>query len=148
MCSQSHLQVLLEHVVRPIKNTMPPRKGKALMEKLKSRNMVEEDEDFPNDDEEYLSYHLGRLEGIPPTLVLQTFFTLSIQYTYHFHTWNIQAIHKWRNLTFQNLKRGWIYQGGECCMYQNPNEILNVFSFTLYVRGVLSLISNRNITTR
>ena len=57
--------------MRPIRNTMPPRKGKALMEKLKSRNMVEEDEDFPNDDEESLSYHLGRLEGIPTTWVIQ-----------------------------------------------------------------------------
>ena len=53
------------------------------MDKLKSRNMVEEDEDFPNDDEESLSYHLGRLEGILPTLVLHT----------PFHTWNVQVIY-------------------------------------------------------
>ena len=67
--------------MRPIRNTMPPRKGKALMEKLKSRNMVEEDEDFPNDDEESLSYHLGRLEGIPTTWVIQPPFHID-QYKY------------------------------------------------------------------
>lgn len=33
-------------------NTLSPRKGKALMDKLRARNMFEEDEDFPGDDEE------------------------------------------------------------------------------------------------
>ena len=84
--------------MRPIRNTMPPRKGKALMEKLKSRNMVEEDEDFPNDDEESLSYHLGRLEGIPTTWVIQPPFHID-QYKYVYiyiytHIFFIPGIYK------------------------------------------------------
>ena len=60
-----------------------PRKGKALIERLKSKNLYEEDEDFPGDPEEpsstmFQKYFYGVVSSFEQTLGLISFYNQNL----------------------------------------------------------------------